>query len=380
MSRTNRSLASRLFAHARLQPAANRHSRTTKLRLDSLEERALPNTLLGPLAGMALTFGYDAMRAEIKLPESFAPAESKTPSRPALQFNSLVETKTSRAQTNSGERPAANAEAAQSLTPAIDMDDLSFPTGDNSLITPAPVQSMATGGSSGGGGDASRPASTLAGQSVISGAASFDPSTKSDDSVGSSVANEPASRTNSTQPEAMHNVAIASESVPLLPTTSLTKPARVWIQSVAPENSVAGGVGGFLVWRDSSDGDLSVNYRVEGTARPADDYEQLSGRLVITDGNRVATIALKPLSYTPDTTSRDVAILLTRGIGYVVDDEASAVTQLGRPGERPVVSVVAETSTIGEKSPYGASVTFTRTTTDGPLSINYAVSGSARPY
>ena len=64
MSRTALSIASRLFSRARLLPIANRHSRTTKLRLDSLEAKEMPGDIKDPLVAMAYTFGCEAMRAE----------------------------------------------------------------------------------------------------------------------------------------------------------------------------------------------------------------------------------------------------------------------------------------------------------------------------
>ena len=77
--------------------------------------------------------GQDAMRADIKLPEAPRLAESKSPSRPALEIKPLAPAKSSREQANLGERSAEKIPSTPTRVPAIDLADLSFPTGDNSL-------------------------------------------------------------------------------------------------------------------------------------------------------------------------------------------------------------------------------------------------------
>ncbi|MBL8757599.1 MAG: hypothetical protein JNK35_04115 [Phycisphaerae bacterium] len=143
--------------------------------------------------------------------------------------------------------------------------------------------------------------------------------------------------------------------------------------------SVGGGGGGrFVITRSGSPAQpLTVTYVVEGTATPGDDYEALSGTIVIPAGqtfvNLDVTVFQDAIGEGPET----VIVRLTGNAGYRPVQPAMPAT-VTIADDEPVISVTAADARATEGPADTARFLFTRTgTVNAPLTVTFALSGSA---
>ncbi len=80
----------------------------------------------------------------------------------------------------------------------------------------------------------------------------------------------------------------------------------------------------FTVRRAGTQGDLSVNYAMSGTAVNGTDYQQLSGTVVIPDGSASAKVIITAIDNDKLDGTRSVILTLTAGTGYGVGNPSSA--------------------------------------------------------
>ena len=221
-------------------------------------------------------------------------------------------------------------------------------TGFGAPVDPEPAQTGGTGGI---------PAETgEAGPYFASSAAMPNTKSLSPGSISSSKAHPStdfdAENTRSLPPDSSSSTPSDSgPSAPAIPTDSAnpvtalpTGVTKVWVEAVGPDDPVAEGVGGFRIWRNGTAGDLAVHYTLGGTAAQGTDYAPLSGTVVITDTNRVATVVPTPLNTDPATALRDVTLTLTQSAGYAAGGAWTATTRLGTPTVSTAPVVAADPS------------------------------------
>lgn len=95
--------------------------------------------------------------------------------------------------------------------------------------------------------------------------------------------------------------------------------------------------GAFTFARPSTDGDLTVDYAVSGTATPDDDYTALSGSVTFTDGNATVTVDVTPAVDAVDEDDETVTVTLVAGTDYTIaEPDTATVTITDAPDPDPV--------------------------------------------
>lgn len=152
------------------------------------------------------------------------------------------------------------------------------------------------------------------------------------------------------------------------------------------ENS-GSGTGLFTVSRTGDTGNaLTVNYSVSGTAtpgasgQPGADYVALPGNVTLPIGSSSATLAVTPIDDSSAEGNEGVVVTLSAHAAYTVGSPSSAtVTIVDDEPPRPTISVTVtdSTATEGNSSDRGI-ITVSRTgSTAAPITVYYALSGSA---
>ena len=332
MLRTPSARSAAVFArglNSRIRDRAHK-PRTAKLRLDTLENREQPGSVLDGLvlglAGVGMVEPFQVM-ASVFGPEALTkdpdemPIPSSQPEAVAVASLPLSEELVE----GSERRPENEAEASQPAMatispPTVDVSDLSIADPiriDPPVLQPAPGSESSGPSGSGGGASPSAPA----GSSPAAGPATFIGTPNGGADAGNSE--QVTDRSGRTNPTATGDSLARANSAAT--SSSATGPAgvrtpRVWVEAVE-----SAGERGFRVWRDGSDGNLSVRYRL--TTGGA---ESTVGRVDITDGNRSAAIVVPG--------GADARITLLSGGGYRPAVVTSA--SLGRGSDQmPKVAV-----------------------------------------
>lgn len=139
-----------------------------------------------------------------------------------------------------------------------------------------------------------------------------------------------------------------------------------------------GGGGRFVITRSGSPAQpLTVTYVVEGTATPGDDYEALSGTIVIPAGQTFVNLDVNILQDTIGEGPETVIVRLTGNAGYRPVQPAMPAT-VTIADDEPVITVAAADARATEGPADTARFLFTRTgTVNAPLTVTFALSGSA---
>ncbi len=138
--------------------------------------------------------------------------------------------------------------------------------------------------------------------------------------------------------------------------------------------------GTFTVTRTATQGDLTVNYTIAGTATNTSDYATLSGSVVIPDGQTSATITVTPVDDSDIEADETVLLTLASG-GYSIGSPASDTVTIVSD-DVPTVTITATDATATEAGQTTGTFTVTRSgsgpaLTSGDLTVNYTIAGTA---
>ena len=159
------------------------------------------------------------------------------------------------------------------------------------------------------------------------------------------------------------------------------------VVSVRPgATGVEGGANASIIFRSSGgstgSGTVTVNYSVSGTATPGSDYTALSGTVnVPVNGVTDTTVTIPVLNDTLAEPTESVVVTILPGTGYVVNNNGTATTYIrdndsDPGGERVIVSTYNQApAEAGAK--VGTFYVSRAVNTVGPLTVNYAMSGTA---
>lgn len=158
--------------------------------------------------------------------------------------------------------------------------------------------------------------------------------------------------------------------------------ATVWATDAAAGES--GGAGAFAVELAApAPADLTVRYRVAGTAENGVDYEALDGEVVVPAGETAAEVPVVPLADAVFEATEIVVVSLAPGRRYAIgaaptaSTASVAIAEAEAVGARPIIAATTADAAAAEPGDAG-SVLLSRTgSTAGPLTVSLAVSGSA---
>jgi hypothetical protein len=265
------------------------------------------------------------------------------------------------------------------VVPSAEFDPADLWLRDSSALYSLPPikDPLGEGGSGGGGGSGGPAASAAFGHSTAAGPAVYSGASGESQMQTPSPAPAPAQPAVPAQPPIPRIATFSSILVTPSQPPAATKLPVVTMKVLSQNDPANGGVGGFLVSRNGTTGDLVIHYRVLGNAKPGLDYVPLSGTVTITDGNKVASVPLDPLKFDHATGARTVTLWLVPGDGYKLAPKHAGTVRLGRFSATPVVSVEASVPAAGRFDNQPGYITFTRTTTAGNLRVDYATHGTA---
>ncbi len=120
---------------------------------------------------------------------------------------------------------------------------------------------------------------------------------------------------------------------------------RVMVSTANQSPSESGSTGEFYFSRTGTTGALTVNYAVSGTATNGVDYANLSGTVVIPDGQGGVDLLLTPTDDSDVEGTESVTVTVLPGTGYGPDRPASA-TYLIADSETPAITVGFQAATV----------------------------------
>ena len=133
--------------------------------------------------------------------------------------------------------------------------------------------------------------------------------------------------------------------------------------------------GTFIITRDITEGTLTVNFSIDGTA--TNDYTlSQTSPVIFGAGISSKTITVNIINDLLPECTENVTLTLSSSDDYVIDSQNSsaAVTILDND---VVVNITASDPNASEEGPDTGAFTITRNNTGCPLAVNYTVSGSA---
>ncbi|MFC1748680.1 beta strand repeat-containing protein [Pseudomonadota bacterium] len=139
----------------------------------------------------------------------------------------------------------------------------------------------------------------------------------------------------------------------------------------AAESGVESGT--FTLTRSNTQGDMAVNYQMQGDALEGTDYNALSGTVTFADGSTTTTVTLIPINDFYDESSESADLVITSSVNYVVGTP-SAASVLIADDDTAGVTVSPDSGLI--TSEVGGSDTFTMRLDSKPTS-NVTVSVSS---
>ncbi len=145
----------------------------------------------------------------------------------------------------------------------------------------------------------------------------------------------------------------------------------------AAEATPATAPGQFTVTRDTTSGELVVNYTVTGTAAAGDYVETLSGSVTIPNGQASAAIDITPVDDALGEYPETVTLTLSPNAFYTIGTAAASVTIADNDAFLATVTIAASDAWAGEAGPNPGQFTVTRDGTVGDLMVNYALTGTA---
>lgn len=124
--------------------------------------------------------------------------------------------------------------------------------------------------------------------------------------------------------------------------------------------------------------ELTVAYRIEGSAQSGDDFEPLEGEVTFASGATTATIRVTAIDDAEGETTETITIALENedGGAYAIDP-AKAAASASISDNEPVVSISATDATAGEHNNPGVFTIRRSGSTAEPLTIAYTVGGTA---
>jgi len=124
---------------------------------------------------------------------------------------------------------------------------------------------------------------------------------------------------------------------------------------------------------------LTVQFRLSGSAVNGIDYTVIATNVVIPAGQTTTTIYLNPINDTEIEGGETVTLTLSANASYLVFSSAAEATVFIVDDDIPTVSIAATDATASESGQDPATLVITRTgNTSAPLTVNYALSGSAQ--
>ena len=154
----------------------------------------------------------------------------------------------------------------------------------------------------------------------------------------------------------------------------------VWITVPDPNAAEPGDPGRFIVSRkgtDSTEDSLTVKYSVSGSATAGKDYVALSGSVTISAGSLTAGITVRPKEDDLMEGVETVTATLTPDAAYIVGSPANGSVDIS---SNELVTISAADPTATEDGLTTGRFVVRRTgSTSAPLTVGYAVAGTATP-
>ena len=153
----------------------------------------------------------------------------------------------------------------------------------------------------------------------------------------------------------------------------------VGIRVLDADSSEAGDSATFVVSRTGPTGSpLTVNFTRSGTAINGTDYSDIGTSVIIAAGQSSANIAIAPIQDTAIEGDEDVIITLSASGTYLLDFSAQSASAFIVDDDVPTLTIYATDATASESGQDPATFVITRTgDTSAPLTVNYALAGSA---
>jgi hypothetical protein len=152
----------------------------------------------------------------------------------------------------------------------------------------------------------------------------------------------------------------------------------VTIAATDSSASEGGDAGSLVITRTgSTDQPLTVQFNITGAATNGVDYQTLQNTVTIAAGESTAQITVTPIDDDTFEGNETVIVTLTDTEGYSVGGQNTAtVTIQDNDTQAPTISVTASDDVATEAGD-GGTFLITRSDTDGDLTVNYVLTGSA---
>jgi hypothetical protein len=124
-------------------------------------------------------------------------------------------------------------------------------------------------------------------------------------------------------------------------------------------------------------GSLSVNFTVGGVARSAVDYTALGTGVTIPDGAESATLTVRPIDDPDFEGPESITVTLSASPAYLIGSPGNATIFI-LDNDPPTVNIAATDAIAGEPSDTGLFTVTRAGPTTAPLTVYFAVSGSAK--
>jgi hypothetical protein len=111
----------------------------------------------------------------------------------------------------------------------------------------------------------------------------------------------------------------------------LVMAADVWVQTVLAEANESGIPAAVQVYRDTTQGDLTLNYTLSGTATATTDYTALPGTVTIPDGLDQVTILIEPVFDAVPEGIETITLTLDNSESYSFAGPVSATVEISDP-------------------------------------------------
>ena len=133
----------------------------------------------------------------------------------------------------------------------------------------------------------------------------------------------------------------------------------------------------FIFTRDSfTSTDLAVSFTIGGSATPGVNYVTLTSPVTIPAGSNSVAVPVTPIDDMVVTCNMSVRVAVTNDAAYHIGSPSNAVTVIVDK-ELPTVNISATTPTTTEGGASSGAFTVTRDCTNGLLTVNYQISGTA---
>ncbi|MBK4732617.1 S8 family serine peptidase [Oxynema sp. CENA135] len=157
-----------------------------------------------------------------------------------------------------------------------------------------------------------------------------------------------------------------------------TKPT-VNITATQPNASESGTPGEFTVTRTgNSKNALTVNYQIAGTATNGDDYQPLTGTVVIPAGETSTTIDINAIKDSAVEEDETIELTLSEESTYVLGNQNNAVVTI--EDSLPLITLEITDALANENGNAGQFIVIlNREPLSTPITVNYSIGGDATP-